>query len=146
MSEITVTPEIEEAFETGKKEAERILNDPDKMELFLQRLEQKMDDIPMIGDKLSMVPVMISFIKSYVKNDYREAPVTVPISIVAALLYLISPKDIIKDTIPVIGLLDDVAVIYLAWRYVKKDIEKYQQWRKDTGRELVYFNDSAVEE
>ena len=146
MSEITVTPEIEEAYEAGKKEAEQILNNPDKMELFLQRLEQKMDDIPMIGDKLSMVPVMISFIKSYVKNDYREAPVTVPISIVAALLYLISPKDIIKDTIPVIGLLDDVAVIYLAWRYVKKDIEKYQQWRKDTGRELVYFNDSAVEE
>ena len=146
MSEITVTPEIEEAYEAGKKEAEQILNNPDKMELFLQRLEQKMDDIPMIGDKLSMVPVMISFIKSYVKNDYREAPVTVPISIVAALLYLISPKDIIKDTIPVIGLLDDVAVIYLAWRYVKKDIEKYQQWRKDTGRELVYFNASAVEE
>ena len=146
MSEITVTPEIEEAYEAGKKEAEQILNNPDKMELFLQRLEQKMDDIPMIGDKLSMVPVMISFIKSYVKNDYREAPVTVPISIVAALLYLISPKDIIKDTIPVIGLLDDVAVIYLAWRYGKKDIDKYQQWRKDTGRELVYFNDSAVEE
>ena len=145
MSEITITPEIEEAYETGKKEAEQILNNPDKMELFLQRLEQKMDDIPMIGDKLSMVPVMISFIKSYVKNDYREAPVTVPISIVAALLYLISPKDIIKDSIPVIGLLDDIAVVYLAWRYVKKDIEKYQQWRKDTGRELVYFPNDAAE-
>ena len=144
MSEVTITPDIEEAYESGKREAERILNDPDKMELFLQRLEQKMDDIPMVGDKLSMVPVMISFIKSYVKNDYREAPVTVPISIVAALLYLISPKDLIKDTIPVIGLLDDVAVIYLAWRYVKGDIEKYQQWRKDTGRELVYFADDIV--
>ena len=146
MSEITVTPEIEEAFETGKKEAERILNDPDKMELFLQRLEQKMDDIPMIGDTLSMIPVMISFIKSYVKNDYREAPVTVPISIVAALLYLVSPIDIIKDNRPVIGLLDDIAVVYLAWRYVKKDILKYQQWRKDTGRELVYFYDDTETE
>ena len=107
------------------------------MEIFLQRVEQKLDEIPVIGEQLSMLPVMISFVKSYVKNDYREAPVTAPISIVAALIYLISPKDLISDKLPVIGLLDDIAVVLLAWKYVIKDVEKYQAWRKAEGLERV---------
>ena len=139
MSDITfdeLNKDIEDAYEQGKKTAEKLLEDPDKMEIFLQRAEQVIQNIPFIGEKLSMLPVMISFIKSYVKNDYREAPITTPISIVAALLYLISPKDIISDKIPVLGLADDIAVIYFVWKYVKRDIELYQDWRKEQGLEV----------
>ena len=140
MSDISfdvLNQDIEDAYEQGKQTAEKLLNDPDKMEIFLQRAEQVMQNIPFIGDKLSMLPVMISFVKSYVKNEYREAPVTVPVSIVAALLYLISPKDIVPDKIPVLGLADDIAVIYFAWKYVKNDIELYQDWRKENGLEIL---------
>ena len=134
---LIVSKELEEKYESGKKAAEKLINDPDKMEIFLQRIEQKLDEIPVIGEQLSMLPVMISFVKSYVKNEYRETPVSTPISIVAALIYLISPKDLIKDSLPVIGLLDDIAVILLAWKYVIKDVEKYQAWRKEQGLERV---------
>ena len=140
MSDISfdvLNQDIEDAYEQGKQTAEKLMNDPDKMEIFLQRAEQVMQNIPFIGDKLSMLPVMISFVKSYVKNEYREAPVTVPVSIVAALLYLISPKDIVPDKIPVLGLADDIAVIYFAWKYVKNDIELYQDWRKENGLEIL---------
>ena len=145
MSEITITPQIEDAYESGKKEAEQILNDPDKMELFLQRLESKLDEVPMVGEKLSMIPVMISLIKSYVKGEYRVCPVSTPIAIIAALIYLISPKDIVNDKIPVLGLLDDIAVIYLAWKYVIGDVDAYQKWRQENGLEAVYFDESEEE-
>lgn len=145
MANITITPEIEEAYESGKREAEQILNDPDKMDVFLQRLEQKLDEVPMVGEQLSMVPVMISMIKSYIKGEYRECPVSTIVAMVAALLYLISPKDIIKDSIPVLGLLDDIAVIYLSWKYVIGDVDAYQKWRAEAGRETVFFNESEEE-
>ena len=138
--------DIENAYEQGKETAEKLLKDPDKMELFLQRAEQVMQNIPFIGDKLSMLPVMISFLKSYIKNEYREAPVTVPVSIVAALLYLISPKDIVPDKIPVLGIVDDIAVIYLAWKYVADDMELYQDWRKANGLEVVDFEQAPEAE
>ena len=93
-----------------------------------------------------MLPVMISFLKSYIKNEYREAPVTVPVSIVAALLYLISPKDIVPDKIPVLGIVDDIAVIYLAWKYVADDLELYQDWRKANGLEVVGFEEAPAAE
>ncbi len=145
MANITITPEIEEAYESGKREAEQILNDPDKMEVFLQRLEQKLDEVPLVGEQLSMVPVMISMIKSYVKGEYRECPVSTIVAMIASLLYLISPKDIIKDSIPVLGLLDDIAVIYLSWKYVIGDVDAYQKWRAEAGRETVFFNESEEE-
>ncbi len=146
MSEIKISKEIEDAYESGKVEAERIVNDPDKMELFLQRLEQKLDDVPVVGEQLSMVPVMISMIKSYVKKEYTDVPVQTIVAMVASLLYLISPKDIIKDSIPVLGLLDDIAVIALSWRYTVGEADKYQQWRREQGREAVFFNESEDEQ
>ena len=144
-TEIKITEDVEKAYESGKKEAERILNDPDKMELFLQRLEQKLDDIPVVGERLSMVPVMISMIKSYVKKEYTDVPTQTIVAMIAALLYLISPKDLIKDSIPVLGLLDDIAVLALAWRYTVGEADKYQIWRREQGLETVYFDESDEE-
>ena len=146
MSEIKITKDIEDAYESGKQEAERIVSDPDKMELFLQRLEQKLDDVPVVGEQLSMVPVMVSMIKSYVKKEYTDVPVQTIVAMVASLLYLISPKDLIKDSIPVLGLLDDIAVIALSWRYTVGEANKYQIWRKEQGLETVFFNESAEEQ
>ena len=146
MSEIKINQDIEDAYESGKAEAERIVSDPDKMELFLQRLEQKLDDVPLVGEQLSMVPVMISMIKSYVKKEYTDVPVQTIVAMVAALLYLISPKDLIKDSIPVLGLLDDIAVIALSWRYTVGEADKYQQWRREQGLEAVFFNESEEEQ
>ena len=80
---------------------------------------------------------MISMIKSYLKGEYRECPVSTIVAMIASLLYLISPKDLISDKLPVIGLLDDIAVVLLAWKYVIKDVEKYQAWRKAEGLERV---------
>lgn len=145
MSEVQITKDVEEAYESGKKEAEKILKDPDKMELFLQRLEQKLDDIPVVGEHLSMVPVMVSMIKSYVAKEYTDVPTQTIVAMIAALLYLISPKDIISDKIPVLGLLDDIAVLALAWRYTVGEADKYQIWRREQGLESARFDENDEE-
>jgi len=46
-----------------------------------------------------------------------------------ALLYLISPVDFSPDIIPLLGFVDDVAVLAFAFSLVKDDLEKYGAWK-----------------
>lgn len=45
----------------------------------------------------------------------RDAPVLPRLVLFAALVYLVSPVDLIPDVLPVIGWLDDVGIVSLAF-------------------------------
>lgn len=124
------------ALKKGYKEAEEMLKDEDKMERFLQRLEKKLKIIPLVGEKLADVPIMASLVRSYVKKDYTDIPIGSIIAIVSALIYFVSPIDLIPDSIPLIGYFDDAAVVGACWKLVDSDVEEYVQWRKQNGKEI----------
>ncbi|CAI8800361.1 YkvA family protein [Methylocaldum szegediense] len=46
------------------------------------------------------------------------------------LLYLVNPVELIPDVIPMIGYLDDIAVMAVVLKLVKAELEKYAAWRK----------------
>lgn len=120
----------------GYKNAEKLLEDNDKMEKFLQKLEKKLKVIPIAGDTLAIVPIMISLIKNYIKKEYTDIPLGSIIAIISALTYWLSPIDLIPDAIPVIGQLDDAGVIIACLKLVSSDVEDYQKWRKDNNKVL----------
>jgi len=61
----------------------------------------------------------------------RQTPIYIKFLLGLGLLYLIMPMDLITDTIPVLGLLDDVtvasAIIALALRLMPKPEEKQRK-------------------
>lgn len=131
-----VEKKAQDELEKGYEEAEKILNDEDKMERFLQRLEKKIKVIPLAGNKLSNIPIMVSLVRSYVKKEYRDIPIGSIIAIVSALVYFVSPIDIIPDSIPVLGYSDDAIVVAACWKLVDTDVVEYVKWRKDNNKEL----------
>lgn len=126
----------QEELKKRYSKAERLLKDKDKFERFLQRLEKKLKVIPLAGDKLAGVPIMASLVRSYAKKEYVDMPIGSIIAIISALIYFVSPIDIIPDVIPGIGLLDDAAVILACWKLVETDIEEYIKWREDNNKTL----------
>lgn len=56
------------------------------------------------------------------------APVTTILAAVAALIYFVEPFDLIPDTVPVFGFLDDVAVITCVARANIGEIRKFRKW------------------
>lgn len=123
-------------LESGYVQAEEMLKDEDKMERFLQRLEKKLKVIPLAGEKLADVPIMVSLIRSYVKKEYTDVPIGTIIAILSALIYFVSPIDIVPDSIPVLGYFDDAAVVAACWKLVDSDVEEYIKWRKENGKEI----------
>jgi len=71
---------------------------------------------------------MIQMVKSWIAGEYKEVPTTSIIAIVAGLMYLLSPIDLIPDFIPVLGYLDDIFVIGVVFTQVAKDIKLFEQW------------------
>ena len=122
--------QVKEALESGYRKSEALLNNKDELDDFLYRLEQKIKEMPLVGEEFSVIPIMISLIKHYVEGKYTTVPYGTILAIMSALIYVLSPVDIIPDFIPFVGHLDDVAVIGLCLSMVKTDIEAYDEWRQ----------------
>lgn len=128
----------QKAFYESSEEAERLLEDIDKTEIFLEKVEEKLREVKGIGKGLTKIPVMIQLIRSYIKKEYTDIPIGSIIGITGALIYFFSPVDLIPDIIPVIGLLDDMTVIGIALKLVAADLECYEEWRNNTKQIETY--------
>lgn len=95
---------------------------------FLQKLEKKLQIIPVMGETLSTFPALLSLIIQYTKKDYPDFPLGSLIAIIIILGYSIYPADIIPDVILGLGQLDDIGVILACWKLVKSDVEDYRKW------------------
>jgi uncharacterized membrane protein YkvA (DUF1232 family) len=123
-------------LEKGYEGAELILKDEDKLELLFQRLEKKLASLPKIGEKLSHVPVFASLVRSYVKKEYTRVPIGTIVAVISALVYFVSPVDLIPDLIPGVGHIDDVAVIGACLALADTDVTEYLEWREKNGKKL----------
>lgn len=74
--------------------------------------------------------LLIAIVKDYWSGEYREIPYMSIAAIVFALLYVLSPMDIIPDVIPVVGYLDDAAVVAICLRLVEEDLYEYKEWKE----------------
>lgn len=128
--------EINDFYEENSKDAEEILNDEDKMERFFQKLEKKLKVVPIAGDSLAYIPLLMSLVRHYVKKEYTDPPIASMTAIVVALIYFVSPIDIIPDITPIVGYLDDALVLSGCIALVRTDIEDYKNWRKKNGLEI----------
>ena len=123
-------------LEDGKKEAEKLLADEDKLEALLQKMEKKLKVLPIVGETFSIVPAMISLVRSYVKKEYTEIPLGSILGIISALIYIVSPIDLLPDAIPG-GHIDDAVMLIICLKAgAGDDIKDYQKWRDDNNRNI----------
>ncbi|MFU2181477.1 YkvA family protein [Streptococcus pluranimalium] len=119
------------------QKADALLKDDTKMEPFLEKLEKKLKWIPFVRQELKMIPILISMVRSYWKKDYTRVPRRTMLAIVSALIYFLSPIDVIPDWIPVLGQMDDALVVATCWKLVNKDVEDYRQWQKERKKQQL---------
>ena len=113
-------------------EAENMLGDPAQVDQILEEVKQRVSELPAtVGSALANVPLMAQMIKGYVTQEYTEVSPKVVATVLGALLYLVKGKDIIPDSIPIVGLVDDLAVITLALKLNEPELEAFKQWQAE---------------
>ena len=74
--------------------------------------------------------LLIEVIKDYRAGAYREIPYGVIASMVFTLIYVLNPFDLLPDVLPLIGQLDDMAVMGACLIMVEQDLHKYKDWKE----------------
>lgn len=52
------------------------------------------------------------------------------IGVVMAIIYAVTPFDLLHDAIPFLGVLDDVAILKAVLNTIKNDLESYSSWKE----------------
>jgi uncharacterized membrane protein YkvA (DUF1232 family) len=73
--------------------------------------------------------LLISIVKDYWAGAYRQVPYGVIASSVFTLIYVLNPFDMVPDVLPLIGQLDDVAVLGACLLLVEHDLHTYKDWK-----------------
>ncbi len=79
---------------------------------------------------------VFSLLKDWMAGRYPVIPWTVIATLVGALLYVLSPLDLIPDFIPVVGFTDDAGVFAVALSFAGADLEKYRKWKRQRAETI----------
>ncbi|KRE61581.1 hypothetical protein ASG78_09465 [Nostocoides sp. Soil756] len=71
---------------------------------------------------------LIRLVVAYARGHYREIPTDALVTVIGGLIYVVSPIDLIPDTIPGVGYLDDVTVIGWVIKTVRGELDAFQEW------------------
>ena len=102
-----------------QEDADKVMNNADRIEKIMSNgtLSKFLKDVKLYFKMLSDV----------FSRRYTRVPKGTVAAIVGTLLYVLSPVDVIPDVIPVVGYLDDAAVLALCLKFVKHDVDEYKR-------------------
>jgi len=73
--------------------------------------------------------ILMALLKDYRSGVYRGALYGTIAAAAFALIYVFNPFDIIPDVLPIIGEIDDAAVVGACLMLIERDLHKYRDWK-----------------
>lgn len=95
-----------------------------------EKIKSKFENKSKLHRYVDDVQILFSLVRDYANGSYREIPWNIIASVGGALLYVLSPIDLIPDFIPIVGYLDDAAVIAFCLTLIEKDLAAYKVWKR----------------
>ena len=118
------------AFRRAAIDAETYARDPKRLRQLVEDAVGKIGVIPRgpFAETWPYLMAMIRLLRDYQRAEYRDISEQNLQIIIAAILYFVSPFDVIPDWVPVLGHIDDAFVISLALKSVRMDLDTFMAW------------------
>ena len=93
------------------------------------------------------IKTSFSLIRDWFNGSYDKIPGRMIASLAGALIYFVSPIDLIPDWLPLAGLIDDAAILAAVFKLSAVDLKAYRRWkRKQLAKEdIVMIEDKEQE-
>ncbi len=79
------------------------------------------------------IAALVRMTREFASGRYRKIPHRTLIAVVAGLVYLADPLDLVPDMLPGIGLVDDAAVLGWVLHLVRRDLDAFLFWEREWG-------------
>src|SRR5262245_34930609 len=116
-------------FRREKKNAARLVDDPVAVVRTAgnaaEKAQGRRGPLERVWDDLQTA---IRLVRAWARREYRGVARSTIVMIVGALLYFVSPIDAILDAIPVLGLVDDAAVLAWVLRQTRWELDAFRDW------------------
>lgn len=74
--------------------------------------------------------LLLAFVRDARSGRYPKMPVWTLSAVGFALLYVLNPFDVVPDALPLLGLIDDAAVVSACFSLVEQDLRDYKNWKR----------------
>jgi uncharacterized membrane protein YkvA (DUF1232 family) len=92
---------------------------------------------PRLGQLREDVKLLQSLCLAWWRGEYRAISPKALVTIVAGLLYFVSPIDAIPDWLLGVGFLDDIAVLGWVLKTVADELARFRAWRDSQAPERL---------
>jgi uncharacterized membrane protein YkvA (DUF1232 family) len=118
------------AFRRAASDAKAYVSDPKRLRKLIEDAIGKINVIPRgpFGETWPYLLAMVRVVRDYQRAEYRDIAAAKLLTIIAAIIYFVSPFDVIPDWIPVLGHIDDAFVVSLALKSVRADLDTFMAW------------------
>ena len=117
--------------------AESYIQQPTRLKQLLTDAYQKASEKNELGtlaqEAWATMQTLFRLVRAAASGEYTGVPGTTIAAAVAVLIYFLSPLDLIPDFIPVLGLLDDVALVAWFSTTVKHELDKFADWETSSA-------------
>lgn len=124
--------EIEKVIEQSKSKAEEYARDPNKAKKLLDdavRMTKKFEkNRGPLADVWGYLTALFRLLRAYIRRNYHDIPWGSIVLVTVAILYFVSPFDLIPDIILGVGLVDDAAIIAFVVAQIKADLDNFLAW------------------
>ncbi|WP_263260953.1 DUF1232 domain-containing protein [Pseudomonas sp. RIT-PI-S] len=90
-----------------------------------------------LGQLKDDVALLQALCLAYWRGEYRAISPKAVLSIVAGLLYFVSPIDAIPDWLLGVGMLDDIAVLGWVMKMLQGELDAFRAWRSRQAPEVL---------
>ncbi|MTI21092.1 DUF1232 domain-containing protein [Fulvivirga sp. RKSG066] len=119
-------------FKNAKQRASRILKNKEQLQYLLKAAGDKLKDVNVQNIKNSSLAERIRVIRrmiiAYAKGEYRQIKATNVLLLVAAVVYFVTPVDLVPDFIPITGFIDDFSIVVWVYSKLQQEIDEYILW------------------
>ena len=117
-------------FATAMVSAKSYVGNPVRLRALFDEAVQEAASMPRepFAETWPYFHTMLRLIRAYSEAKYRDLPESTLTVIVAAIVYLVNPLDVIPDALPALGYLDDATVLALAVRRSRGALDAFMAW------------------